>query len=64
MSHNSQLSLKELSELKGAKYQDVLDLLELYDSMSPEEEILNRIATYPMPARALVAELILPQVSE
>jgi hypothetical protein len=59
-----QISLNRLCEEKGAKYQDVLDLLDLYNADAPEDEILDRIALYPIPARELVANLILPQPSE
>lgn len=52
--------LQELCEEKGVKYQDVLDLLELYDSENDEESILIQIATYPEDARKLVTTLLLP----
>ncbi len=55
-----QMTLEQLCEQKGIKYQDVLDLLDLYDSEAPEEEVLQRIGTYPVEARALVSSLILP----
>ncbi len=55
-----QMTLEQICEDRGIKYQDVLDLLDLYDSEAPEEEILRRIDTYPVEARALVSSLILP----
>ena len=52
--------LEKLCEEKNVKYQDVLDLLELYDSPNDEESILTQIATYPDNARELVTTLLLP----
>ncbi len=59
---SDQMTLKQLCEMRGVKYQDALDLLTLYDLDAPEDDILTRIETYPIPARKLVADLILPQI--
>ena len=57
---DKQLTLIELCELKGVKVQDVEDLLELYNSDAPEDDVLKRIEQYPISARQLVSSLILP----
>lgn len=53
-------ALRELCEEKGVKYQDALDLLELYDSQNDEESILAQIATYPDNARELITIILAP----
>lgn len=54
------MTLEQLCEVRGVNFQDVEDLLELYCSEAPEEDVLARIAQYPIKARELVSSVILP----
>ncbi len=56
------MTLQNLCKDKGVCCQDVEDILELYGSDAPEEEILDRISRYPENARSLAASIILPPV--